>query len=97
MGKFWYKAALGGSFGGTDCADWVLSDANTYEDAEKEAYEEACQMYESYEGLYDVEEEYPEDDEYDEDEAWGTYCDQCESWLDYEVKEFPDGVDPNQE
>jgi hypothetical protein len=84
---FEIRYGLGGGFGGM--GDWEDAYAKTLEEAELEAYERACELYESYEGMYGLRtaEEIMEEDDCSEDEAIMTYEEERESWLDYDVRE----------
>jgi hypothetical protein len=82
-------AGLGGGFGG---ANYIKTITGTKQEAEAEAYQEAINSYESYEGsgglrtISDIMEE----DGVDEEEAEEIYNDERESWLDYWVEEDDD-------
>jgi hypothetical protein len=76
---------LGGGFGGAKASEAF---EGTQEEAEQEAWNRACEDYQSYEGMYglrttsDIMEE---DGIEDEEEAEMIYNDERESWLDYWV------------
>lgn len=76
-------AGLGGSFGG---ASYIGTLQNVdEEEASDYASEEACNIYESYEGLHGLRTtvDIMNEEEVDEDEAWEIYLEERESWLDY--------------
>lgn len=85
--EYYYKAALGGGFGGTTHAEWVRSSYDNYDDAIREAYEAACDEHDSYAGLYGIRDysEIMEQEELTEQEAWEKYFEELESWLYYIV------------
>ena len=85
------RYGLGGGFGGVHDIDWEDSDAETEEEAEYEAYILACEEYNSYIGLYGLRtiESIMEEDEVDEEEAEWILQDECDSWVDYEVRVKP--------
>lgn len=87
MAKFQIRYGLGGSFGGL--CEWENSDAANEVDADLEAWEKACEEYESHAGLHGLRdvEQIMEEDEVDEEEAWEIYNEERESWLDYETRE----------
>lgn len=85
---FQIRYGLGGGFGGA--GDWEdCEEAKTLEQADKIAYEYACQDYDSYDGLHGLRdiEQIMEEDRVDEDEAEQIWRDERESWLDYEARE----------
>ena len=88
MSKFLIKYGLGGSFS-AEQNEWEEIDVSSFAEAEEYAYEEACQEYETYEGMYGLRtvEEIMEDEDCDEDMALALYLEERESWLYYEVKE----------
>lgn len=76
-------SGLGGSFGG---ASYIGTLQNTdEEEASNYAFEEACNIYESYEGLHGLRTttDIINDEGVDEDEAWEIYIEERENWLDY--------------
>lgn len=89
---FQIRYGLGGGFGGTRYLEWEDSCAETKEQAEEEAYQGACEVYESYDGFYGLRDVgvIMEDEECDEDEAAEIWEEERESWLDYEVREKPE-------
>ena len=88
--KYEIRYGLAGGFGGV--GDWEDAYAKTLEQAETEAYERACEIYESYEGMYGLRtvEDIMTEDGCIEDEAVMTYNEERESWLDYEAREKTD-------
>lgn len=89
--KFEIRYGLGGGFGGCENKDWEPIEADSLEEAENEAYEQACQEYEMYEGMHGLRSAYQimEEDGLDEDEAEEEWREERESWLDYEARETP--------
>lgn len=87
MSKFLIRYGLGG--GCSWAAEWEEIEAESLDDAEKYAYEQACQIYESYVGMYglptheDLKKEHPEWDDEDIEMAW---MEERESWISYEAK-----------
>lgn len=82
-------SGLGGGFGGQ--RNFEVIEANSLEDAEKWAWENACDEYESYAGMYglrDVNQIMEEEEIEDEDWAKEVYEEERESWLDYSAKPF---------
>ena len=82
-------SGLGGSFGGQ--RSFEVIEANSLEDAEKWALENACDEYESYAGMYglrDLSQIMEEDEIENEDEAIEVYEEERENWLDYSAKPF---------
>lgn len=76
-------AGLGGGFGK---ASYVGTLQNVDEkEASDYAFEEACDIYESYEGLHGLRTtvDIMNEEEVDEDEAWEIYLEEREPWLDY--------------
>lgn len=88
---------LGGGFGGAQ--DYIVIEADDEEDAEKQAYEMACEDYEGYVGMYGLRDidEIMEEDEVDEMEAEDIYNDDRESWLDYSVEKWSKEAEKNAE
>lgn len=88
----WYiRYGMGGGYGGS--GDWEETTADTEDEANEWAYESACEEFESS-GEFDYDdfrEEYP--DASDEDE-WEAYCQERESWIAYEAREF--NTNPNE-
>ncbi len=83
-------AGLGGGFGGER---FIETFKGTEEDAEKCAYEKACEEYDSYEGLHGLRtiNDIMEEDNLDEEEAEEIYNQERESWLCYYIKEYEEG------
>lgn len=77
-------SGLGGGFGGQK--NYEVIEADNLEDAEKWAWESACDEYESYAGMYglrDLSQIMEEDEIENEDEAIEVYEEERESWLCY--------------
>lgn len=87
--SFEIRYALGGGFGGCERMEWEKSLALTFDEAEKEAYQSACQEYESYAGLHGIRSinDIMEEEDCNEEEAEGYFNEECESWIEYEVRE----------
>ena len=88
MKKYEIYAGLGGGFGG---AQYIgVLEFESVEEAEEYAYEEACQIYESYDGCHGLMsiEDIMEEEECDEEEAGEIWIDQRENWLSYYVEEL---------
>jgi hypothetical protein len=80
---------LGGGFGGERYFEVIQSDS--LENAEKYAWESACDEYENYVGNYglrDISEIMEEDGIEDEDEALEVYNEERENWLSYSAKPY---------
>ena len=80
---------LAGGFGGI--RDYEVIEADNLEEAEKIAYELACEEYERYVGLYglrEIEQIMEEDEIEDYDEAELIYNEERESWLDYKAMSY---------
>lgn len=80
---------LAGGFGGA--RDFEVIQVENLEQAEKWAWEMACEAYESYVGMYglrDVGQIMEEDEIEDEDEALEVYEEERENWLDYSAKPY---------
>ncbi len=88
MAKFEIRYALGGGFGGVEQEDWEEIEAKDLDKAMGIAYEQSCQVYESYEGLHGLRGvfEIMEEDNCSEEDAEITWRDERESWLDYEAR-----------
>ena len=88
MATYEIKYGLGGGFGGA--GDWEKIEASSLEEAEEIAYEEACRVYESYDGMYgllsfeDIQEENPDWDDVNVEDEW---YEQRQGWLDYAARE----------
>ena len=92
MEKGTYKiyAGLGGGFGG---ANYITTEDNLTEDeAYQWAYEEACEIYESYStnvqarGISQIMEE----EDCDESDAEDYYNNERENWLSYYIEKVED-------
>lgn len=86
--KFIIRYGVGGGFNDVD--NYKIIETTTLSNAETEAYNEACETYNTYEGsggLRDIG-EIMEDDGVDEGEAEEIYSEERESWLDYEAFEY---------
>lgn len=88
MDKYNIYAGLGGSFGGAEYKFTI--EANSLEEAEDIAYQEAVEEYEEYEGFYglktwtDCAEELGVDVENeDHDDVNDLYNEEIESWIEY--------------
>lgn len=86
---FEIRYGLGGGFGGA--GDWEPCEGvDTLDEAVDCAYEQACQEYDSYEGMHglgsfdEIQEENPDWDEEEVEEQWRE---NREGWLDYEARE----------
>lgn len=86
MPKFWIRFA---SINSLDSCEWEETECADMEAAEKEAWERACEDYESYVGLYGIREAATimEEDDVDEEQAEQTFLDERESCLNYEVRD----------
>ena len=88
-GLFIIGHGLGGGFGGARVFEVIQVD--TQEEADKWAWESACDDYDRYagsNGLREVGEIMEEDGIEDEDEAWDVFCEERESWLDYSAQPY---------
>lgn len=93
MKKFKIYAGLGGGFGGADYIDTL--EFNNKDEALDYAYQEAVDIYESYEGtggilsMDEIEEDLRESwgEEPSEDDIRECYLEEVESWIEYYVKE----------
>ena len=84
MPKFQIKHALGGGYGGIENCDWETIEAASLEEAERCAYEAACEDYDSY-APTDFDEEYPDADD---DEKAELEAEDRESWIDYVAQPY---------
>ena len=86
--KYEMRAALGGGFGGCENAEWEDCFSDTEEDASNEAFEEACNVYEMYDGLHGLRsvDMIMEEDDLSMEDAEFAWMEERESWLDYEVR-----------
>lgn len=85
-------AGLGGGFGG---ATFRKKFEGTKDEAEREAWLEACEEYETYEGLHGLRdlEQIMEEDDLSEEDAMVEYNEEREGWLDYYVEEYDETKD----
>ena len=80
---------LGGGFGGIQ--DYEVVEAMNMEDAERQAYDSACDMYEGYDGsngLMTIDEIMEEEEIEDYDEAEEMWREEREGWLDYSTERW---------
>jgi hypothetical protein len=91
MPKFQIKHALGGGYGGIQNCDWETIEAASLEEAERCAYEAACEDYDS-QAPTDFEEEYPDADD---DEKAELEHEDRESWIDYVAQPYNAADDPD--
>ena len=88
MPKYKIYAGLNGGFGG---ANYIRTTKETTEKwAEEEAFEEACEIYDSYggmHGLFNREDALEENPDLDEEELDEMYNEDRENWIDYWVEE----------
>ena len=97
MGIYKIYAGLSGGFGGAHYT--CTEEFDTRDCAESYAFESACEIYDSYEGLYGLR---PVDDiiskyDVDEERALEIYQEERESWIDYYVKEVSSFEDNDDE
>lgn len=84
MAKYRIFAGLGGGFGGVQ--DQGIEDYDNLADAEEDAYEVACEIYESYEGmhgLFNREKALEEDPDLTDEELEDMYNEDRENWIEY--------------
>lgn len=83
MELFIINYGLGGGFGGAK--NYEVVQVSNLEEAEKWAYDAACEYYEGYSGMYGLRDEVQimEEDECDEEDARLTFEEERESWLEY--------------
>jgi len=83
MELFIINYGLGGGFGGAN--NYEVVQTVNLEDAEKWAFESACEDYEGYAGMYGLRDESQimEEDECDEEDARYTFEEERESWIEY--------------
>ena len=80
---------LSGGFGGAKNFEVIQADSE--EEAEKRAFDSACEEYENYAGVYgrrDLSQIMEEDEIEDEDEALLVFEEEREGWLDYSAKPY---------
>ena len=83
MEKFIIGWGLSGGFGGIH--DYEIVMAKNIDQASSDAYERACEYYESYNGLHGLRsvEQIMEEEEFGEMEAQEVWEEEREGWLDY--------------
>ena len=88
MAKFEVRYGLGGGFGGP--GEWEEVEETSLDNAEKYAYECACEEYDSYGGLHGLDdiESIIEEEECSEEDAEIIWRENRESWLAYEAREI---------
>ena len=94
MPKYRIYAGLGGGFGGLVYQETI--EANSQEEADDAAFEAACKVYNSYEGMYGIRDisEIMEEEDCGEEDAEGVYNDERDGWLEYSaVLETPENKD----
>lgn len=87
---FAIKYGLSGGFGGCDRMAPEILDFDSLDAAERYAWEQAVQEYESYGGMHGLttqEEVMEEQGITDDDEGYQAYLEAMGSWLDYKVEE----------
>lgn len=80
---------MGGGFGGA--GDWEEIEAENEEQANRAAYEAACEDFSTYAGIHGVmsaQDFMDDDDSITEEEAQEMENEECESWIHYEAKWF---------
>lgn len=93
MSKFYIRYGLGGGFGGCERMDWEEVLCGSLDDAQQEAYQAACEEYESYAGLHGLREieqiiedaKEDEDECLSEEEAEEIFKEERDGWLEYEA------------
>lgn len=89
--KYKITYGLGGGFGGA--SDEEVIECENYDQAIDEAWEKACEVYDQYDqydglhGLRSVS-DIMEEDGLNEEEAYETWKDERESWLEYSAEEI---------
>jgi hypothetical protein len=80
------RYGLGGGFG--EDGEWEDCDAKNREEAESLAYDHACEVYDSYDGLHGLRnvEMIMEEEDVDAEEAEEIWREEREGWLDYESR-----------
>ena len=97
MGIYKIYAGLSGGFGG---AQYICTEEfDTRDCAESYAFESACEIYDSYEGLYGLRpvDDIIAEDDVDEERALEIYQEERDSWIDYYVKEVSSFEDNDDE
>lgn len=87
-GLFIIGYGLAGGFGGA--RNFEVIQVDNQEEAEEWAWEQACEEYERYVGMYGLRDtsEIMEEDEVDEDEAEAIFNEEREGWLDYSARPY---------
>lgn len=87
MNKFEISYGISGGFGGS--CDWEEIQAVSLEDAETQAWENACEVYNSYDGMYGLRtiDEIAKEEDMTEDEATYQWIDNREGWIIYQARE----------
>jgi hypothetical protein len=85
--KYIIKYGLGGGFGGA--SDEEVLEFDNYDQAIDFAWEKACEIYDQYDGLHGLRtvHDIMEEDGLDEGEAYETWKEERESWLEYSAEE----------
>lgn len=80
------KYGLGGGFGGA--REYEVVEVEKPHEADKLAYECACEEYDNYVGMYGLRsvEEIMEEDELEEDEACEQFDEEREEWLEWDIE-----------
>jgi hypothetical protein len=88
--KFKIKYGLGGGFGGCDNMEWEYIDADNLNEALDEAYDNACNEYEMYNGMHGLRsvDDIMEEEDCDEDTAEEIWTEERESWLSYRAEQI---------
>jgi hypothetical protein len=88
MKKYLIKYGLGGGFGGADNEEVV--EADSQEAASHLAWEKACEVYDTYDGMHGLQtvQDIMEEEGLNEDEAHESWEEQRESWLVYSAEEI---------
>ena len=87
MLKFEIRWGMAGGFGGA--GEWEKFSAKDLEAAETEAWERACELYNSYDGAHGLRtvEEIMEDEGLNETDAEDAWSENREGWVEYEARE----------
>lgn len=88
--KFIIWHGLGGGF---NSKEYQAIEAIDEDDANEQAYEHACNEYDSYAGLHglrDTDQIMEEDGIEDSDEAYEVFCQERDSWLTYGAMPYND-------
>ena len=83
MKKFIIGYGLSGGYGGIH--DYKVIEAETLEQADQWAFEEACDYYESYIDGHNIRDvgDIRDEEDVDEETAWEIFQEERERWLDY--------------